>query len=148
MSPVFFTDRDLGKQFPAALRAAGISVETHSDHFAHDSPDEEWLQAVGDRGWIILTHDQRIRYKRNERDAVMVSGLAMFVLVGKVPHSDLALSFIASMGRVRSFLGRHQAPFIAKVYQGKLREDGSTYLPGAIELWLNEEDWLRDYQRP
>jgi len=31
LSVVFFTDRDLGLQFPAILRDAGIHVERHAD---------------------------------------------------------------------------------------------------------------------
>lgn len=33
MSRVFFTDRDLGEQFPEILAAAGLNVERHADHF-------------------------------------------------------------------------------------------------------------------
>jgi hypothetical protein len=43
VSRVFFTDRDLGKQFPARLREAGLAVERHADHFAADAPDSAWL---------------------------------------------------------------------------------------------------------
>ncbi|MGH9423743.1 MAG: hypothetical protein ACRD3J_27460 [Thermoanaerobaculia bacterium] len=63
MNEVFFTDRDLGTRFPEILRAAGLLVERHADHFAPDTPDEEWLEAIGRRGWVALTHDMRIRYK-------------------------------------------------------------------------------------
>lgn len=63
MSRVFFTDRDLGKQFPARLREAGLQVERHADHFQPATPDEVWLPEVGRRGWVVLTHDERIRYK-------------------------------------------------------------------------------------
>lgn len=59
---VYFTDRDLGNQFPALLEAAGMQVERHSQYFEHDTPDHVWLEAVAQRGWIVLTHDQRIRY--------------------------------------------------------------------------------------
>lgn len=72
---VYFTDRDLGNRFPEILRSAGLTVERHGDRFAPDTPDEEWLAAVGARGWIVLTHDRRIRYKPNERDAVMDTAL-------------------------------------------------------------------------
>jgi hypothetical protein len=48
LSVVFFTDRDLGLQFPAVLRDAGLSVERHVDHFPPDCPDETWLREVGD----------------------------------------------------------------------------------------------------
>jgi hypothetical protein len=37
---VFFTDRDLGKRFPEILRAAGLTVQRHSDHFEPETPDE------------------------------------------------------------------------------------------------------------
>lgn len=63
MSRVYFTDRDLGKKFGQILRDAGLTVERHGDHFAHDCPDEEWLQGVGERQWVAITHDRRIRYK-------------------------------------------------------------------------------------
>jgi hypothetical protein len=33
LSVVFFTDRDLGIRFPGILKAAGLSVELHRDHF-------------------------------------------------------------------------------------------------------------------
>lgn len=49
MTWTFFTDRDLGKQFPQILRDAGLTVERHMDHFAHDAPDAEWLEIVGKR---------------------------------------------------------------------------------------------------
>ncbi len=66
MNVVFFTDRDLGLQFPGILRDAGLAVERHTDHFAHDCEDNEWLREVAARGWVALTHDARIRYKPNE----------------------------------------------------------------------------------
>ena len=65
MSVVFFTDRDLGLQFPSILRDAGLSVERHADHFAPACPDDVWLGEVARRAWIALTHDTRIRYKPN-----------------------------------------------------------------------------------
>jgi hypothetical protein len=37
VSLVYFTDRDLGKKIPEILRAAGLSVERHADHFQHDT---------------------------------------------------------------------------------------------------------------
>lgn len=67
MSFVYFTDRDLGKRFPEILKSSGLTVERHADHFSDTTPDETWLEVVGKRGWIALTHDHRIRYKPNVR---------------------------------------------------------------------------------
>ena len=74
MGLVYFTDRDLGQQFPDILQAAGIEVERHRDHFADDELDEKWIAAVAKRGWIAITHDKAISRRPNERDAVLGAG--------------------------------------------------------------------------
>lgn len=52
----------------------------HHLHFAHDTPDEVWLSEVKHNGWLILTRDQRIRYRKNELRALVDAKLMMFVL--------------------------------------------------------------------
>jgi hypothetical protein len=46
LSVVYFTDRDLGLTFPTELRAAGLPVELHREHFPPTAPDHEWLASV------------------------------------------------------------------------------------------------------
>jgi hypothetical protein len=136
LSFVYFTDRDLGKHFPAILRSDGLTVERHADHFASDTADEVWLAEVGKRGWIALTHDRRIRYKPNERDAVMRHGVSLLVIVGAAPYSDLARAFVATLPRIEYFLGHHTPPFIAKVYRPPPVEPARySTAPGRVELW-------------
>ena len=136
MKSVFFTDRDLGNAVPRILREAGLSVEQHKDHFAHDAPDEEWLAGVSAHGWIAITRDRRIRYKPNERDAVIRHRVPLLVLVGKATHPELARSFVTTVPKIERFLHRHTPPFIAKVYRATVtdlahRPDA----PGRIDLW-------------
>jgi hypothetical protein len=136
LTRVYFTDRDLGKQFGEILKLGGLTVERHHDHFAPDAPDEVWLADVGKRGWIALTHDSRIRYKPNERDAVMRHDVGLLVIVGKAPFPELARAFVATLPRVEEFLASHKPPFIAKVYRpspSKVAPHGAS--PGRIELW-------------
>lgn len=136
MTRVFFTDRDLGKQFPAILRNAGIIVERHDDHFPPDTPDDVWLREVGQKRWIVLTHDKRIRYKRNELEAVLSSGVAMLVIIGKAPYHELARSFVATFSRVEAFLDNTSPPFIAKLYRASARElVHDAMAAGRVELW-------------
>ena len=136
MSFVYFTDRDLGRRFPEILRAGGLTVERHEDHFAPEAADETWLEAVGKRGWIALTHDRRIRYKPNERDAVMRHGVPLLVIVGATPFPDLARAFVATLPRIERFLRRHKPPFIAKVYRPSPAETARrSDAPGRVELW-------------
>ena len=138
MNPVFFTDRDLGRQFPSILRAAGLTVEEHRDHFAHDVRDEEWLEQVGRRRWVALTHNARIRYMPNEVAAVRRYGVSLLVIVGKVRHSELASSFVATMPRILPFLAAHQPPFIAKVRRANPKDLArNPAASGQIEMWLD-----------
>ena len=136
MNFVYFTDRDLGKRFPEILESGGLRVERHADHFTHDTPDETWLEAVGKRGWIALTHDRRIRYKPNERDAVTRHNVALLVIVGAAPFPELARAFVTSLPVVEHFLHRNRPPFIAKVYR-PLPADNARHstAQGRIERW-------------
>jgi PIN like domain len=134
--PVFFTDRDLGKKFPEILRAAGLKVERHVDHFQHDTPDEEWLREIGRQAWIAITHDGRIRYKPNELATVMQHGVALLVVIGHAPYPELARAFVATVPRILNFIERHEPPYNAKVYRpspGDIADD--PLAPGRIELW-------------
>jgi hypothetical protein len=136
LSRVFFTDRDLGTRFPEILRASGLRVERHREHFAANAHDEEWLRTVGERGWVALTHDRRIRYKPNELASVVRHGVSLLVIVGRAPYPELARSFVGTLPNIERFLAEHTPPFIAKVYRpspAELKENVSA--PGRVELW-------------
>ena len=98
--------------------------------------DEEWLEYCGANDCIALTHNERIRYVPNERDAVIRHHVKLIVLSGKVPFSLLAENFVATLPRIERFLQSHTPPFIAKVYRPaahQLKRDPSA--SGTIELW-------------
>jgi hypothetical protein len=137
LSRVFFTDRDLGKQFPARLREAGLMVERHADHFLPATPDEVWLPEVGRRGWVVLTHDERIRYKHNELAAVMRHGVALLVVQGQAPYPQLAEWFVQTLPRIEAFVATHAPPYIAKVQRPTPKElTGNPKAPGRVVLWV------------
>ena len=128
MSVVFFTDRDLGHQFPAILKAGGLTVERHSDHFTHNCPDDTWLGQVSAKGWVAVTHDSRIRYKPNELAAVVVHKAALLVVVAR--------AFVATSPKILTFVAEQARPFIAKVYRASpaaLRKNPAA--AGHVELW-------------
>ena len=136
MNLVFFTDRDLGSRFPEILAAAGLTVERHRDHFAHDCADEVWLETIGQRGWVALTHNRRIRYQPNELDAVVRHKVALPVIVGDAPYPDLANAFVKTLPRVQRFLAKNNPPFIGKVYRPTPTEVARKLKPtGRVELW-------------
>ena len=116
---IFFLDRSLGKHIVAdALRQAGAAVEVHDNHFPQDARDEEWLRAVGERGWIVLTRDDHIRYRFHEWAALRQAGVRAFVLVRRsLSGPAMAAAFVQALPAMRSFVARYPAPFIARVTQ-------------------------------
>lgn len=136
MSIVYFTDRDLGKHFPEILVSGGLDVRRHPDHFPPDCPDEDWLKAVGEKGWVAVTRDRRIRYKPNELEAVKKHGVVLLVVIGKTPYPVLAKNFLDTATKIEHFLSGKAAPLIAKIYRpapADLLEDPTA--PGSIKLW-------------
>jgi hypothetical protein len=114
---VFFLDRNLGTKHVAnALRHARATVEIHNDHFPQDARDDTWLLDVGKRGWVVLTKDDRIRYRATELAAVVSARVALFALSsGNLTGEEMAQAFVAALPRMSRILATHSPPFIAKV---------------------------------
>lgn len=136
MSRIWFTDRDLGKQFPRILAEAGLSVERHGDLFPPEGSDEQWLAHCGSQRRVAITHNSRIRYVPNELAAVQRFAVQLIVVVGHAPTAELARNFVATVSRLESWLDRHPGPAILKLYRPSAAELSKTPDgPGRVELW-------------
>ncbi len=101
---------------PNALRAAGAIVEAHADHFPPDSPDETWLAAVGERGWVVITKDKAIRHRETELAALKAARVAAFVLTATGltgPANGTVL--VRALRAMRRVLAGNRPPFVAAI---------------------------------
>jgi len=116
----FFVDRSLVWRVVAeALRQAGQIVHTHDVHFPSNAKDVEWLTVVGRRGWIVLTKDDRIRYRAIEQRALMQSSVAAFILTAKgLTGPDMAAIFVKALPQIFRFVTKYPRPFIASISRG------------------------------
>ena len=112
MSRIWFTDRDLGKQFPRILAEAGLQVERGAGLFAPDGSDEQWLQHCGTTGRVAITHNSRIRCGPNELAAVKRFKVPLVVVVGQAQTAELARDLVVTLHRAESWLDRHPGPVI------------------------------------
>ena len=103
-----------------ALRAADLRVEVHDDHFRQDALDPEWLSAVGERNWIVVTRDERIRYNVAEKQAMRRAKVRAFVLAaqGDLRADMLAKNFLQALSKIRWIIEKQKPPFIAKISRG------------------------------
>jgi predicted nuclease of predicted toxin-antitoxin system len=114
---VFFIDRSLGVEpIRTELIKAGLTVEIHDDHFARDEEDRVWLRTVGERGWVILTKDQKLRYRPLEIAALRASEARVFVLTaGNLRGNEIAAVFLSALPRICRVLHSLPGPFVARV---------------------------------
>jgi hypothetical protein len=62
------------------LRELHPKVLAHDDLFGQDTDDEVWLRRAGRERWVVLTKDDRIRYRPGEQGALLASGVPCFCL--------------------------------------------------------------------
>lgn len=114
---VFFIDRSLGiEPVRTALIDQGLTVEMHGDHFKSDEEDRIWLDAVGRWEWVVLTKDQRLRYRPLEIAALRASRARVFVLTaGNLRGSEVAALFVYALPKICSILQSQLGPFVARI---------------------------------
>jgi len=116
---VCFIDRSLGiEPIRTVLINAGLFVEIHDDHFARDEEDRIWLRAVGERGWVVLTKDQRLRYRPLKIAALRASKARVFVLTaGNLRGMEISMVFLTALPRISKVVRSLPGPFVARVSQ-------------------------------
>ncbi|HET9226129.1 MAG TPA: hypothetical protein VFR31_05650 [Thermoanaerobaculia bacterium] len=153
--PVFFVDADLSDSiFHETLARAGIRFERHDDHFAQGTDDWDWLAKAGRQGWVVLSHNKRIRIESAQTDRLMEAGVRAFMLIGHAgpnppgEHSvftrSLAENVVRTLPVIRRFLRRRPAPWIAKLYRPAVILPGQELSPGKIQMWLTMQQWLKE----
>ncbi len=115
---VYFMDRSLGKVAGRILQSAGAAIVLHDDHFPQDMPDAELLPSVAEKGWLFITKDKRIRHRPLERDAVLTSGLRVFVLAAtkKMTGQQMGELLVRQRAKIERLARKQEPPFIAGVY--------------------------------
>lgn len=113
----FFLDRCLdSRSLATALRDAGADLGRHRDHFREDASDEEWLPAVGRRGWVVLTNDKHIRRNQLQREALIGAGVKAFVMTtGNLTGEEAAAVWVRHLLKICNLAICTPAPFIAHV---------------------------------
>lgn len=123
--PEFFIDRSLGRKHLAeALRDLGLTVHTmasvYGEKRAQELEDEEWLADAGQRDWVVLMKDDRIRTRPAERDALMNAGVRAFCLTNaQLRAADQTGRFVTNINRIIQ-RSRTAGPYIYGVYEDRL----------------------------
>jgi hypothetical protein len=135
----FFIDRAIGKKHvPAALRDFGAKIEVHADWFAPDAPDVEWLPIVSQKGWIVITKDERIGRNPLELMAIAEFHARVFIFVsGNLKRQQMADALVHAVTKMIKISQSNKAPFIAKVYRDS-----------TVKLWRKQSQLIKLHSPP
>lgn len=121
--PEFFLDRSLGRITANHLRDCGYVIHLIADHYpedAKDVPDAEWITEGCARGWILLTKDQRIRYRTDEL-AALTNGHLFCLASGNVNLATMSEAFKAAMPRIIRAATTHEVGFWHVYVDGQIK---------------------------
>ncbi len=95
-------------------------AEVYGERRAQELEDEEWIEHAGRENWVVLTKDDRIRYRHAERDAFVAAGLRVFCLTtGKLRAEQQTARFVNNINRIVR-QARNPGPYIYAVYEKRV----------------------------
>ena len=66
-----------------------------------DAEDVDWQRPAGERDWVVLMKDSRIRYRTVERDARLGSVVRAFCLAsGNRRADEMVAAFVSKLGAI------------------------------------------------
>ena len=126
--PDLFLDRSLGrKKVPELLRAEGLRVVTLADHYGIPADetieDSEWLQLCGERGWLALMKDDRIRYVGAERHALVEYRVRAAVITNaNLPALEMVERITRALTDLAGICSERGGPFLFALQQNRIDE--------------------------
>jgi hypothetical protein len=103
-------------QFWRRSCATNIHHERHGTHFPAGTEDSIWLPFVGQKGWILLTKDKRIRFNDLEKRAVIANRVREFYFTsGNFNGEEMAELLVVALPEMFRLCRKHHPPFIASI---------------------------------
>ncbi len=92
MATFFVDENDLALGKALSARISDVRYPGHPElpDIPRGTHDDVWLPVVGMRGLVVITRDQRIRYRPLERAMWMEHAVRGFVLTGRKSQSTAA----------------------------------------------------------
>jgi len=115
---VLYLDENLHNCRPIldALTKHGVKHERHVQHFSAGAEDTTWLPFVGEKGWLLITKDKRIRYNELEKTAVLQHRVREFYFSsGNYSGAEMAEILISALPGMAKICRKHDPPFIASI---------------------------------
>jgi len=96
-------------------------ADVYGERIGQGLADEEWLRDAGERGWVVLMKDAKIRYRPAELQVVVDHGLRAFCLTNaNLRGVEMAARLVTDLPRILR-VAREPGPYIYGVYADGIR---------------------------
>lgn len=131
-APILYFDRCVGTAIPESLRLLGMkNVYHHHIHrakvglkpeagqinfFRHDTPDDEWMEFVGAKGWLVISQDYSFHLEPAVLSVIKQHGVKVFYLWGSdKPKWEVMRVFARHYDGILKLSDAKAGPFIYRV---------------------------------
>jgi uncharacterized protein with PIN domain len=98
------------------MRDANLDVEVLKEEFRSGALDKEWLPTAIARGWILLTKDDRWRFRPAERAILVNAQARVFVFVSKSARAkEIVETIMRCLEKIAKIIENEPAPFVAHI---------------------------------
>jgi hypothetical protein len=95
-------------------------AEVYGERAAQETQDSEWLALAGERSWVVLCKDDRIRRRPAELQALADGKVRLFCLTNaQLTFSDQAEYFLVNRNRIIQ-ASRKPGPYVYGVYRDRI----------------------------
>jgi PIN like domain len=82
----FFFDNTFPRPIPAILNLLEVDATHLQDHFPEGTADGVWIPEIGNRGWVLVSGDHRIRKNPANRHALEKANLITYIVHKNYPQ--------------------------------------------------------------
>lgn len=114
---ILYSDEDVGTKVPRALKLVGLRAVSAVSKGAVSEPDIQWLERVGEKGWLGLSCNKNILNVPEERDAITNNNVGIiFITSGNLHPRDKLLLILRKWQWMEKVDATENKPFAFYLY--------------------------------
>ena len=125
---MIFVDASVPRSVADEIKKVRPDTRWMGDLFPLDTKDPEWLAEAGRQGWLVITHDKKVRTRPGERRAIMERGVGCFILAYRqdLKKAEIAQMVLAALEDMEALFAKTRRPFIFTMSKdGEFKRYGS-----------------------
>jgi hypothetical protein len=114
---ILYCDEDVGTKVPKALKLVGLRAVPGVSKGGPSEPDIQWLNRVGEKGWLGLSCNKNMLSVPEERDAITNNRVGIvFFTSGNLHPKDKLLLILRKWQWLETVDAAEEKPFAFYLY--------------------------------